>query len=91
MRLLKSETETRYSEGRSGGREDIVMYPEQLCNHDIMLWRLELNHDRSRGEAHPYSLIGMPRANDIAGPTRDPHNRVKDFKAVSEQILRNHT
>lgn len=91
MRLLKSETETRYHDPDGAGREDIVMPPEQLCDHDILMWRKEMNREAARGEAHPYSLIGMSRSNDIAGPTRNPNTRLKDFKDITEQILRNHT
>lgn len=91
MRLLKFEVETRYHDPAGAGREDIVMHPEQLCDHDIMIWRREVNRESGRGEAHPYSLIGTSRKNEIAGPTRDPNNRVKDFKDLSEQILRNYT
>lgn len=86
MRLLKSEIETRWAEGRDGGRTDTPMHPEALCDHDIMLWRGELNWSRTI-EANTAG-VDAARANDYDAPSRDPNNRLKSYSKVRNLIHR---
>lgn len=86
MRLLKSESETRWAEGMGGGRTDTPHRPEELCDHDIMLWRGELNWSRTIEATS--AGIDAARDNDYDPPSRDPNNRLKSFIKVRNLIHR---
>lgn len=94
MRFLKSELgRQRYKESAGCTREDDPMHPEELCDHDILIWR---KHDtsyynfRREGDRHSWGEEGVPqvRHNDQAGLTRDNNSRAKTMENLSATILR---
>jgi hypothetical protein len=93
MRFLKSEFGQRSKEAASGCREDDVMYPEQLCDHDILIWRRDehsyFNYRRD-GDKHSWAGEGIDlvRDNDAPGLSRDIHTKSKDMFNLSSMILR---
>lgn len=93
MRFLKSEFGLRQKEAASGCREDNVMHPEQLCDHDILCWRNDQHtyyNFRRDGDQHSWAGEGVDlvRDNDIAGMSRDTHVKSKDMFNLSATILR---
>lgn len=86
MRLLKFENEARYVQGNGGGREDVSMHPELLCDYDIMVWRREKNWSRGT-DASEYG-IELARVNEYDPPTRDLNKRDKCFTKIRNLIQR---
>lgn len=92
MNLLKSETEERYRENASNARDDVPMYPEQLCDYDILMWRKDGHLYTGRhAETGVHTYLQHARENDFEAPSRDVNDRVKTFAKTSTQIHRNFT
>lgn len=93
MKFLKSEFSGRQSDSATYFRDDDgIMQPEQLCDHDVLIWR-QNEHSyynfRRDGVDHRHDEgVDLVRKNELAGITRDVNQTKKDFMVIRETIYR---